>query len=57
MRLHGDRGAEWLDHVFYPDTGSPEYLAARAAFDERQRARRARLLAHLGRERGEELTL
>jgi hypothetical protein len=43
-------GGEWVDHVFYPDTSAPEYLVARAAFDERRRARRARLMAALERD-------
>ena len=40
-RISGRRG--WLDHVWHPDIRRGEYREARPAFDERRRARRARL--------------
>ena len=46
----GSDGA-WVDHVWYPDTTSADYLAAVAVADERRRARRARLLAMIEDER------
>jgi hypothetical protein len=51
MRRIPDPGGAWLDHVWYPDTSKPEYLVARAAFDERCRARKARLMAKLEEEK------
>jgi hypothetical protein len=48
-----DPGGEWVDHVFYPDTTRTDYLVAKAALNERRRARRERLLAGIELERGE----
>jgi len=52
MRRVPPPGGMWLDHIYYADTSSPEYLAARAAFEQRRRARRARLMARIEAERG-----
>jgi hypothetical protein len=46
-----DPGGQWVGHVWYPDTSQIEYLLAKAALDERRRARRARLLARIELER------
>jgi hypothetical protein len=37
-------GGAWADHVWYPDASSVAHLVAKAALDERRRARRDRLL-------------
>jgi hypothetical protein len=46
-----DPGGAFLNGIWYPDTSRIEYLVARAAWDERRRARRARLLARIEAER------
>lgn len=49
-------GGMWLDHVWWPDVTAPEYLAAREEFEQRQRVRRARIMARIAAERGEVLS-
>ena len=50
-----ESAGQWVDHVWYPDTSAPEYLVAKAALDERRRARHRRALERIEAERGEEL--